>query len=144
MTQTLHFDVSRGPMRTEYERVLHTVLRRGNLSPERKEGEFVDVSAYSEESLAAARRVWLSRMVSEHQSAAVLHRSCATAYGDWGKQRHEDDTVAYGHGTNFVMVDCAQVSQRPWAYPRGLSWTYDRFLCLRIPGVHRSNVPSAT
>ncbi len=72
MTQTLHFDVSQGPMRSEYERVLRTVLRRGDLSPERRDHEFVDLSVYSEDSLAAARRVWLSRMVSEHQSAAVF------------------------------------------------------------------------
>ena len=69
---TLHFDVSDGPMRTEYERVLRTVLRRGDVVPERQQGEFVDTKLHSEQSLHAARNVWLSRMASEHQSAAVF------------------------------------------------------------------------
>lgn len=69
---TLHFDVSDGPMRAEYTRVLRTVLKRGSLTPERRADEVIDLRAFDANALQSARRVWLSRMVSEHQSAAVF------------------------------------------------------------------------
>lgn len=61
-----------GPLRAEHERLVRTALRRGAIRPERQPGEVVDVAAYEPSTLAAARRVWLKRMVNEHQSAAVF------------------------------------------------------------------------
>jgi len=67
----LTFQISQGPLRTEHERLLRTVLRRGE-GAERRPGEVVDLSAYDEATLTAARRVWSMRMVNEHHSAAVF------------------------------------------------------------------------
>ena len=55
-----------GPLRAEHERLLRTALRRGANEPERREGETIDVAQYEASTLAAAKRVWLERMVNEH------------------------------------------------------------------------------
>lgn len=61
-----------GPLRAEHERLLRTALRRGANEPERRDGESIDVAQYEASTLVAAKRVWLKRMVNEHQSAAVF------------------------------------------------------------------------
>lgn len=69
---TLRVRPGEGPLRAEHERLLRTALRRGANRPERADGEAIDVAQYDARTLAAARRVWLKRMVNEHQSAAVF------------------------------------------------------------------------
>lgn len=69
---TLRVTVGTGPLRTEHDRLLRTALKRGDLVPEPREGERVDVSAYSPLALRAARRIWKLRMVNEYRSATVF------------------------------------------------------------------------
>jgi hypothetical protein len=72
MTGVLRVAPGEGPLRAEHERLLRTALRRGENRPEREDGEMIDTAAYEAGTLAVARRVWLRRMVNEHQSAAVF------------------------------------------------------------------------
>lgn len=69
---TLRVAASDGPLRSEHERLLRTALRRGELVPEPRPDERVDVSSYSPEAIRAARRIWQLRMVNEYRSATVF------------------------------------------------------------------------
>ena len=69
-TETLGFELGKGPMRAEHERLLRTALRRGR-APEDMDPT-IEVEAYDPVALGAARKVWRQRMVNEHHSAAVF------------------------------------------------------------------------
>lgn len=69
--ETLRVDVSDSALRAEHERILRSMLRRGDSLPERTDEDHL-AHEHHPEALRLARENWRERMIHEHESAAVF------------------------------------------------------------------------
>lgn len=67
----LRIALSDTPLRREHERLLETLLRRGDV-PERASEPAIDTARYHAEVVETARASWARRMLDEHRSASVF------------------------------------------------------------------------
>ncbi|MCA9583058.1 MAG: ferritin-like domain-containing protein, partial [Myxococcales bacterium] len=71
MMGQLSLHPGQGPMRSEYDRVLRFLRKKGGGSRE-EAPRAIDFDAFDARTLAAGRRVWKRRMITEHHSSTVF------------------------------------------------------------------------